>query len=179
GGSVLALDSFFEFSVSPIVGSHLIAYSKPVLSTSEIFTFDYITGTSTQITAQGNNVFSPTWSRDGNTLLFVMSQTIGLDSDIFKAPATVGGAVTRVTNTPSVGKSFAFFNEDSTKIADIQFNGAGTQTIQIITNNGTTYTQLIADDSLQPILYWTDSNGRSFSANMPHYRLGHHPRIRP
>ena len=175
GGSILALDDAFEFSVSPVVGSHLIAYSKTSGATSEIFTFDYISGTSGPITSLGFDVFSPTFSRDGNKVLFVVSQVIGIDSDLYSVP-TIGGSSTQVTNTPSLFKSMGFYNEDSSKIAAVMFNGSAVQTIQVITNNGATYTPLVVDDSLQPILYWTDSNGRSVSANIPHYQFGKHRR---
>jgi hypothetical protein len=179
GGSEVALDDVFEYSVSPVVGSHLIAYGKPLTSTSEVYTIDYLTGTQTPVTSLGVDVFSPNWSRDGQNIIFGFShEAVPTTENYHLFNATYpGGVVTQVTPATSSSVTFGFYNSTMTQLVEIGI-GTGatgvfmdTYTIGAGTNN-----PLISDNNLGNTCYWTDANGRANSVNIPSYLFGKHDR---
>ena len=175
GGSETYLDGVFEMAVCPVAGSHLIAYSKPLASTSEVYVIDYTTATTTAVTSLGVDVFYPTWSRDGGTILFAFAPSASVNLDLYKVTYP-SGVVTQVTNTPSINETFGFYNSDKSKIAAIGFDGSGNLNLQTMNGDGSSATNLISDNSLGVTCYWTDTNGRSMRVNLPHFQFGNNGR---
>lgn len=177
GGSPVVLDTVFEFSVSPVSGSHKLVYSKDLGTTSEIFTMDYTTASSTQITTLGSDVYNPSWSRDGNTILFSFIAAAATNADLYSVPAA-GGSVTQVTNTPNEYEYLGMYNEDATKIATIYADSTFAMNLGVYDISGSSLGSILADTSLGINCYWTDSNGRAVRINMPHFHIGPRKRTR-
>ncbi len=171
GGSAIPLSDVFEMSVNPVVGTHLVAVSQAVGALSEIFTIDYTNAASTQITTTGVNVFNPTWTRDGGTILFAADDGAGGNWNLFTVPST-GGTATQVPNPGNYFMAFGFFNEAKSKIGTIMFDGSGTLALEVQDSDGQNLTQLVSDNSLGVTCYWTDSNGRAVRVNLPHFQFG-------
>jgi hypothetical protein len=171
GGSAVALDDVFEFSVSPVVGSNLIAYSKPLATTSEVYTIDYLTSTQTQVTNLGIDVYSPTWSRDGANILFGYTADPLVDNIHLFNTTYPGGTVTEVTPVSAYNEPFGFYNENMTKVAVVRSGIAGVF-LSVYDITGASYFDAVTNDSLGPVCYWTDSTGRAASANIPHFKFG-------
>lgn len=171
GGSEVVLDDVFEFHVNPVVGTKLVAYSKPLASTSEVYKLDYTTGVPVPVTALGSDVFFPTWSRDGQTILFSYASSVLTNQDLYSVGVN-GGTVTQVTNTPTIVETFGFFNHDKSKIAAIMFDGLGNLNLEVMDGNGTNANTIVTNNSLGIICYWTDLDGRKISMNLPHYQIG-------
>lgn len=171
GGSETVLDDVFEMSVNPVVGTHLVAYSKPLATTSEVYTIDYTTATQTPITNLGTDVFFPTWSRDGGTILFSYSPSALQNPDLYKVLVS-SGVVTQITNTPNDVETFGFYNSDKSKIASILFDGGGSLNLAVMNGDGSGAANIVSNNSLGVTCYWTDTNGRRISANLPHFQFG-------
>ncbi|MBS1702526.1 MAG: PD40 domain-containing protein [Armatimonadetes bacterium] len=171
GGNEVSLDDVFEFSVSPVNGSHLIAYSKPLATTSEVYTIDYTTATQTPITSLGADVFYPTWSRDGSTILFGYLAPSAVNADLYKVSSS-GGTATQVTNSSNVYEIMGFFNEDMTKIASVGFDASNNLNLSVMGADGSNVNSILSDNSLGVTCYWTDSNGRAIAVNLPHFQIG-------
>jgi Tol biopolymer transport system component len=178
GGVPVALDAgLFEFSVDPVVSSHLVAYSKDLGAGSEVYTVDYLTSSKVAVTSLGNDVYFPNWSRDGGNIIFGYTAAPLVDNIHLFNATYPGAAVTQVTPATTFNEAFGFYNEDMTKVATIRSGGSGILLSSYLVAGGT-YTNVVNNSSLGPICYWTDSNGRGISANIPSFKFGSGPRRR-
>jgi len=176
GGVPTVLDSgVFEFSVNPVVGTNLVAYAKDSGTSSDVYTVDYLTANKVQVTNLGIETFSPNWSRDGANIVFGHSPD-PFNENIHLFNVTYpGGTVTEVTPASTFNEAFGFYNEDMTKVAVLRVGGSGVL-LDSYDIGSTSFTTVVDNTSLGSTCYWTDSNGRSVSANIPSFQFGSHRR---
>ena len=168
GGTVSTLDTAYVAHVRD-AGDMVVYDNIPAGSaTSQVFIRPTtIAGSPVQLTTDtANNYESPQWSKDG-TKVILLSDKDNPQFDAYLTNATVGAALTRVTNLANVDKTQGVtLNPDGTVAA---FVGVGTVDIgssgiyrsSSIGVGSITQTQIVTDALVESGIYWTGSNGRS------------------
>ena len=163
-------------SVSPVVGAHLVAYSKILPTTSEVYTIDYLVGISsaTPLTSLGVDVYYPNWSRDGANIVFGHTpDPTSINAHLFNVTVP-GGIVSEVTPASSSWEPFGFYNEAASQVATVGTSSgpSGSKYMNTFVIGTGSYVPLITDNNLGNVCYWTDSNGRGTSVNIPSIQFG-------
>jgi Tol biopolymer transport system component len=78
----------------------------------DIFTFDLVTGTNTQITFDENND-DPTWSPDGKRIAFTKTGATGIGGDLFVKPADNSGAEQSLLSQPGNQRPTSWLGPDT------------------------------------------------------------------
>ena len=87
----------------------------------DIFTFDLVTGTTTQITFDEDND-DPTWSPDGKRIAFARPGASGIGGDLFVKPADNSGAEQPVLSQPGYQRPTAWLGPDTLLFQSIAAN---------------------------------------------------------
>ena len=165
-GTPIRLDDADDAHLSP--SGTKIVYSK--FSSNSNICLRNTDGTGfAQITTNSSQEFLPQWSKDGLQIFFTTDR-VGGEYGIWRMNAN-GSGQTAVSS--SNGEFVSSPNTDATKVAFVRINNNSAETgVYTIDTAGTNEDPLELQTDMNPIVYWTSTNGRAV-ATSPGFSFSH------